>query len=96
MVRYCITCNFLIQIALLGMYASPQNSQPVQLHTAVYWACVTIATIGYGDYAPTTAIGQLIFPVIILIIILVLPQKISNLSEVMQVRNRHANQLGAT
>ncbi|PNW87416.1 hypothetical protein CHLRE_02g146300v5 [Chlamydomonas reinhardtii] len=70
-------------------YELELNSQPVQLHTAVYWACVTIATIGYGDYAPTTAIGQLIFPVIILIIILVLPQKISNLSEVMQSFTRY-------
>ncbi|KAG2437227.1 hypothetical protein HXX76_005890 [Chlamydomonas incerta] len=70
-------------------YELELNSEPVQLHTAVYWACVTIATIGYGDYAPTTAIGQLIFPVIILIIILVLPQKISNLSEVMQSFTRY-------
>ncbi|KAG2495890.1 hypothetical protein HYH03_006128 [Edaphochlamys debaryana] len=62
---------------------------PLQLHNAIYWSCVTIATIGYGDYAPITVVGQCVFPVMILVILLVLPQKISNLTEVMRSFSRY-------
>ncbi|GFR48287.1 hypothetical protein Agub_g10059, partial [Astrephomene gubernaculifera] len=60
------------------------NQRDLQLHQAFYWSCVTIATIGYGDIVPRTAAGQLLFPLVIVVIILVLPRKISDLSEVMQ------------
>lgn len=35
--------------------------------TAMYWAIVTVATVGYGDIAPATSIGRLIASVLILI-----------------------------
>jgi voltage-gated potassium channel len=34
---------------------------------SVYWAIVTLTTVGYGDIAPGTAIGQLISSVIMIL-----------------------------
>lgn len=71
--------------------SSPQDAPryeegpPLQLHQALYWSWVTIATVGYGDYAPTTVVAQCLFPLVIVVMLLVLPAKISNLSAIMQV-----------
>ncbi len=35
--------------------------------TSIYWAVVTLTTVGYGDLAPKTALGQLLASVIMLL-----------------------------
>lgn len=43
------------------------NSGFTTLGTSVYWAVVTVTTVGYGDITPHTATGRLIASVLILI-----------------------------
>ncbi len=52
------------------------DGSPQYLHQAWYWACVTVTTIGYGDYYPGTVIGQMLFPVMIILILIVVPTKV--------------------
>ena len=35
-----------------------KNDAFTSIPTAVYWAIVTITTVGYGDLAPATPVGQ--------------------------------------
>jgi voltage-gated potassium channel len=44
-----------------------EDSGFTSIPTAMYWAIVTVGTVGYGDIAPATAIGRLIAAVLILI-----------------------------
>ena len=37
-----------------------QGANITKLSDALWWAVVTIATVGYGDYYPVTAAGRLI------------------------------------
>ena len=43
------------------MYAVESNEAGfTSIPTSVYWAIVTVTTVGYGDIAPQTIIGQMI------------------------------------
>lgn len=44
-----------------------EESGFTSIPTAMYWAIVTVGTVGYGDIAPATSIGRLIASVLILI-----------------------------
>ncbi len=53
----------LVFMAALAALDAEQNARHSQIQTfgdALWWACVTITTVGYGDIVPVTLIGKLI------------------------------------
>ena len=46
---------------------SDQDSGFTSIPRSVYWAIVTLTTVGYGDIAPITALGQLIASLIMIL-----------------------------
>ncbi|RMF00938.1 MAG: ion transporter [Bacteroidetes bacterium] len=60
---------------------------------AIYWAIVTLTTVGYGDITPATAVGQFLSAIVMLLgyAIIAVPTGIVTGEIVKRVRNRQAN-----
>ena len=70
--RIAVFISFVIILCvILGtiMYLveSEQGSGFTSIPTSVYWAIVTLTTVGYGDIAPHTPLGQLIASAIMIL-----------------------------
>ncbi|MEM1120008.1 MAG: ion transporter [Bacteroidota bacterium] len=50
----------MIMGSLMYLIESEQNSGFTSIPRSIYWAIVTLTTVGYGDIAPQTAIGQFV------------------------------------
>lgn len=53
----------IIIIGGFGVYLAEHGRQGVNINKisdALWWAAVTITTVGYGDYYPVTALGRII------------------------------------
>ena len=53
--------------ALIYVVESPKNESFSSIPQSVYWAIVTITTVGYGDISPITPAGKLIASLIMLL-----------------------------
>jgi len=52
---------------IMYLIESDQDSGFTSIPRSVYWAIVTLTTVGYGDIAPITALGQLIASLIMIL-----------------------------
>ena len=55
-----------IFVALMYVVEGPEKGF-TSIPTGMYWAIVTVATVGFGDIAPTTGFGRFITSVLIVI-----------------------------
>ena len=67
---FVFVCTLLTIVVIFGalMYVveGPEHGF-TSIPTGMYWAVVTMATVGFGDIAPATPLGRLITSVLILI-----------------------------
>ncbi len=57
------SATLLVFIAALAELDAEQNARGANIRSfgnAVWWACVTIASVGYGDYYPVTPTGKIV------------------------------------
>ena len=60
----------LLMVTIIGsvMYVveSGENSGFTSIPRSIYWAVVTLTTVGYGDIAPTTEVGQFLAAIVMI------------------------------
>jgi len=57
---YATTFVYVIALTEFAVERSAPDATILTFGEALWWACVTIATVGYGDYTPVTTIGRLL------------------------------------
>lgn len=55
---YALMFVYLIAITVLQVERPAEGGTIKTFGEAIWWACVTLATVGYGDYVPVTPIGR--------------------------------------
>jgi hypothetical protein len=63
-IRFWPTLKFL-QSQYVQVEFGDTEVSPRFLHEGIYWACVTLTTVGYGDFYPSNVVTQMLFPVMI-------------------------------
>ena len=81
--------SYLVMVVFIGagLFACVEGPQS-DLQTvssffeSFYFCVVTITTVGYGDYSPETALGQICVMLIIAVAFIVVPYRASLLAEI--------------
>jgi len=55
-----------VEGTVMYLLESPSNPDFANIPQAIYWAIVTITTVGYGDVAPVTVLGKMMASIIML------------------------------
>jgi voltage-gated potassium channel len=73
---------------------SEPNTQFNNIPNSIYWACVTMTTVGYGDITPTTPLGRFLSACVMLIgyTIIAVPTGIVSVSMMHEQRERGQRQ----
>ncbi|WP_353894538.1 potassium channel family protein [Proteinivorax hydrogeniformans] len=68
MTVFLLTISFIIIIvgSLMYIIEGPENGF-VNIPESMYWAVVTVSTVGYGDISPQTPLGKLLAGVLMIV-----------------------------
>lgn len=87
-----------ILVIILGtlMYiveSEQPNSQFTDIGTSIYWAIVTLTTVGYGDITPVTVVGRLLSSVVMILgyTIIAIPTGIVSATMIDETRKKGKN-----
>jgi voltage-gated potassium channel len=59
-VAYVTLFLYVIALGVLAAERNAPHATIVSFGDAIWWACVTVTTVGYGDYSPVTVTGRLL------------------------------------
>lgn len=57
---YTVTFVYIVALTELAVERDAPGATIRTFGNAIWWSCVTIATVGYGDFAPVTPLGRLV------------------------------------
>ena len=57
---YATLFIYVIALAVLAVERNAPHATILTFGNAIWWACVTVTTVGYGDFFPVTATGRIL------------------------------------
>jgi len=57
---FVVTFVYVISLSVYSVERGAPHANITSFGNAVWWACVTMATVGYGDYYPVTVLGRIL------------------------------------
>lgn len=80
--------------AMMYMIEGGNNSSFSSIPRGIYWAIVTLTTVGYGDITPVTAIGQMLSALVMILgyAVIAVPTGIVSAEMVSNLKNNISNQ----
>lgn len=51
---------YVVSLGVLAVERGAPHATILSFGDAIWWACVTVATVGYGDFVPVTVLGRLL------------------------------------
>jgi voltage-gated potassium channel len=63
---FCIMALVCVEGTMIYLIEYPENPRFDNIPVSIYWAIVTITTVGYGDMTPITALGKMMASVVML------------------------------
>ncbi len=57
---YVVLFLYVIALGVLAVERNAPHATIVSFGDAIWWACITVTTVGYGDYTPVTVPGRLL------------------------------------
>eukprot|EP01080_Neovahlkampfia_damariscottae_P001983 gene1983-1491_t len=74
-----ITLILLFSAILQAIENALNPDQIIYFHDAVYWMCITLLSIGYGDYTPKTTPGKFFVVLFVILGIILIPYQATKL-----------------
>jgi hypothetical protein len=65
------------------------NTRDFNFHNSVYFTVVTIATVGYGDFTPTTSLGKVVCVCTIILAAVIVPLEVQSLTGVLKSQSKY-------
>jgi len=84
--------NFMSTVNKSDWGEGPQN---FKFHNALYFVVVTMTTVGYGDFSPTTIPGRMVVTVLILVCFSSLPIMTAKIVYLLSIKERYRGKLSA-
>jgi voltage-gated potassium channel len=64
------------------------DDQPILFGDGLYFAVVTMSTVGYGDVSPTSPLGRAVTSCFIILAIVILPMQINSMADILSLQSR--------
>jgi voltage-gated potassium channel len=93
---FVVTFIYVISLSVYSVERDAPHANITSFGDAVWWACVTMATVGYGDYYPVTVPGRILAVLLMIGGVAIVGTATATIVSYLNERTRHLRELRAS